>query len=100
MWLVVKVALCSSLLVPAVVAFQSPGFSGGRLAVTSEPAGAKILVDDRSMPQLTNFTYSISAGKHTVSVKGGPGNLDCSDKPVSVSAGGSVTVLCSKAGWE
>jgi len=100
MWLTIEMSLCWSLLCPTAMSFQSPGFGGARLAITSKPPGAKILINDKTMPQVTDFTYVVSPGNYTVSVIGGTGNLNCADKPVSVSSGQEVTVTCSGNGWE
>ena len=42
-----------------------PGICAGRLVITSKPTGAKILINDKTMPQVTDFAYVVSPGKYT-----------------------------------
>jgi hypothetical protein len=82
---------------------QSPGFSGGKLVINSEPTGAVIAINGRNMGQTDN-TFVVSQGRYVVEVTGGPGNLqNCSGshaKAVPVNAGNSVTVTCTNSGWQ
>lgn len=98
MRLTIEMSLCWGLICPSIMPSQSPGL--GRLVITSKPTGAKIFINDKPMQQLTDFTYVISPGDYKVKVTDGTGNLNCLDKPVSVSPGQEVTVLCTEKGWE
>ena len=97
-WLAVKVSLCWGLFGPSAMLLQSPVF--GRLIVASEPTGAKIIIDGNMQQQVTNFTYVVGPGTYTVAVTGGPGNLNCSGRNVTVSANAAVTVTCTASGWQ
>jgi hypothetical protein len=102
---VLELSLCPLFDHPSALLLQSPGFAIGKLVVQSSPdQGASISVDGKSYQQLTNATFVVSPGNHTVEVAGGPDSLaNCSGtnaKRVTVPQGGTVTVICAKSGWQ
>jgi PEGA domain len=88
---------CWLLLLAAALSAQSPK-QPGKLAITSVPKGASILVNGSKMGQ-TDATFVVSSGNYRVSVTGGAGNLNCATKSVTVSAGSTVDLNCSATGW-
>jgi hypothetical protein len=97
-WLAANLSLCWSLSGQPAMLLQSPVF--GRLTVASDPAGAKITIDGTPRQEVTNFTYVVGPGNYTVAVSGGPGNLTCPARSVSVSANTEATVTCTAKGWQ
>jgi hypothetical protein len=89
-------AFCLMVVMPSA-ALQSPGL--GRLAINSKPPGASIAVNGKAMNQATDATFVVGAGKYTVAVSGGPGNLNCAPKEFAIVAGQMKTVTCSSSGW-
>jgi len=96
----IEASLCWALLGSHAVLPQSPNFGGGRLVVKSDPKGARIVINDRQMPQGTDFTYVVGPGTYKVAVLGGAGNLNCSQKSVQVASGATVTLTCTAKGWQ
>lgn len=70
-----------------------------KLLVQSTPKGASITIDKRATKQVTDYTFVVSPGRHTVVVIGA--NLPKCSKPlqVSVASGSVTTVSCTEAGW-
>jgi hypothetical protein len=66
----------------------------GRLEITSTPPGASITINNQSRPERTNVSLVVSPGNYTVSITGGPGNLNCQPQAVSVQGGKTVRVTC------
>jgi hypothetical protein len=66
----------------------------GFLHITSTPPGANILIKGNLRPELTDVTLVVYPGQYGVSVRGGPGNLNCPEKIFQVSAGQTVEVSC------
>jgi hypothetical protein len=95
-----ELSVCLALFCPSAAHVQSPGFGGGRLVIQSLPVGAHIFINDKPERQVTNFTYVVGQGSYKISVTGGPGNLKCADRQVSVTSGNTVTVTCTAKGWQ
>ena len=93
-----KTALYCLLPLAGVLIAQTPK-RPGKLTVTSTPKGAAIFVNGKQMGQSTDASFVISPGTYKVSVSGGAGNLNCAVKSVQVTAGGSIEVNCTSAGW-
>jgi hypothetical protein len=99
-WLAIELSIGWALLRPPALELQSPGFDGGKLEINSVPEGANISINGKTAQQRTNTTYVVSPGSYKVAVTGGPGNLNCGEKSVSVSSGSTVTVTCTSKGWQ
>jgi hypothetical protein len=93
----IKLFLCWAMLCPPVLPLQAPSL--GRLVIASDPPNATITINDKVMSQPTDSTFVVGPGTYSVAVKGGPGNLSCAAKNIAISAGQSVKVTCTKAGW-
>jgi hypothetical protein len=91
--------LCCAFLSQPSMLLQAPS-QPGRIAISSTPSGAYITIDGQRMNQLTDATFVASQGTHNVSVIGGPGNLNCSERKFQVSSGQVTKVYCSEKGWE
>lgn len=89
---------CWLLLLAAALSAQSPK-QPGKLTISSVPKGASISLNGSKMGQPTDATFVVSPGNYRVSVTGGAGNLNCPTKSVTVSAGSTVDLNCSAAGW-
>ena len=92
-----KGAFCWWFLVAAALPGQSPR-QPGKLAISSVPKGASICVNGNKMGQATDATFVVSAGNYRVSASGGAGNLNCTSKSVTVSAGELADLNCTAAG--
>src|SRR5215467_13797185 len=91
----IAVILCWACLLPAPASWPLPP-QLGKLQITSTPQGAGITLDGQTMNQKTNATFVVQAGKHVVSVNGGPGALSCLNQTVWVSADATTPVDCLK----
>jgi hypothetical protein len=81
-----------------VFRWQSPGLA--RLIVTSTPPGAKITLNGNEVQRPTNATLVVGPGKYKIAVTGGPGNVNCGEKEVTVVAGKDVALSCTSSGWQ
>jgi hypothetical protein len=99
-WLAIELSLAWSFVRPQAMLLQSAGFGGGRLVIESTPQGANIFINGKQEREVTNFTYVVGQGSYTVKVTGGPGNLQCGDKSVTVHSGNVITVHCTAKGWQ
>lgn len=70
----------------------TPAARVGRIAVTTEPAGARVSVDGRVKGAAPLTLVDLPAGEHTVSVAGDAGTLE---RRVVVEAGGTTSVVFS-----
>ena len=87
-----------ALLFPALLSPQRPP-APGKLSVTSTPPGAAIVIDDQPMGRQTDFTFVVSPGTHSVSLKS-PSLPKCANpRRVSVRSGSTVSINCSAGGW-
>jgi hypothetical protein len=66
----------------------------GFLHITSTPPRANIFINGNQRPELTDVTLVVYPGQYKVSIRGGPGNLNCPEKVFQVSAGQTVEVSC------
>lgn len=102
--LAIELSLCWTFVRPAALLLQSPGFSGGKLRIESDPQGASISINGKRFQQLTNSTFVVSQGDYKVEVSGSPGNLqNCSGdhaRNVHVEAGKTVTLTCTASGFQ
>ena len=90
--------LCCLLLFQAPLSSQRPE-TPGRLTVRSTPPAAIITIDDQDTNQVTPFTFVVSPGDHSVSLKS-PSLPDCKKpKKVTVSSGAVTSVSCTAEGW-
>jgi len=92
-----------ALLAPAGVVSQGPP-SPAKLVISSEPAGAVIVINGQRMQQHTDATFYVSSGTYTVSVASP--TLSCSSpigetlpsQPgavrVKVSSGQTAAIMC------
>lgn|SRR5208283_493474 len=69
----------------------------GRLIVTSDPPGATITIDNRQMNRPTPFTFAVSPGQHSVSVKGE--GMYCAGS-LNVQSGTAKPAHCTARGWD
>jgi len=92
-----KIAVCCAAVFASVVVGQSPGL--GRLVIASNPSGARITVNGKAMQQATDATFVVGPGKYAVTVNGGPGNLNCPAKEITITPGQDSRMTCTKAGW-
>ncbi len=96
-----ELALCCLFLFPGLLRSQMPQ-RPGRLNVTSAPPGATVTIDNRQMSRPTPFTFVLSPGRHSVSVRG----KDEAGKEVycaaslDVSSGTTKRVHCTARGWD
>jgi len=87
-----------SLLLSSAMSSQMPA-PLGKLHITSIPAGAIITINGMKRNELTDVTLAVYPARYTVSVTGGPGNLNCLDKAVDVRSGQQAEVKCTDRGW-
>lgn len=92
-----EIVLCSLLLIPALLSSQRPP-APGKLSVTSTPSGATITIDNQSTGKETDFTFVVSPGDHSVSVKK-DALPNCVTKMVTVTSGSVVLINCTATGW-
>jgi hypothetical protein len=91
-----ELALCCALLFAGLLRSQTPQ-PPGRLSVTSDPPGATITIDDQQMNRQTPFTFAISPGQHSVSVRGK--DMYCAAS-LNVQSGAAKSVHCTARGWD
>ena len=87
------------LLLPALLLSQRPP-TPGKLSVTSDPTGAAIKIDGKSMGRSTPFTFIVSPGGHTLVLEGESVPQPCATPTtVTVRSGSTASIRCSSAGW-
>ena len=94
-----ELALLAALiqLLPAAADSQMPP-QLGRLVVSSEPAGAVVSINGKSVAQRTNATFLVSLGSYSISVSSPDSSLKCTGT-FPVSGGQTVSCDCSANGW-
>lgn len=93
-----KLAACCLFLFPAILSSQRPP-QPGRLFVTSTPSGAAILIDGQRTGKMTDFTFLVSPGNHSLTLSQ-PGLQKCAVKTnVLVRSGYTASIGCTSAGW-
>ena len=98
---VLELALCCLFLFPGLLRSQMPQ-KPGRLTVTSEPPGATVNIDNRRMSRQTPFTFVLSPGRHSVSVRGkdqAGKDMNCTAS-LDIAGGAAKSVHCTAKGWD
>jgi len=94
-------ALCCLGLFPGLLVSQMPE-KPGRLTVESTPAGATVTIDQQQMGRRTPYTFVVSPGQHSLSVRGkdeAGKEIDC-QASLYIGAGAARSVHCTARGWE
>jgi hypothetical protein len=65
-----------------------------RLVIKSNPEGATITIDGKTMSQKTNATFVVSPGTHYVSINSAGGNPTCPKRDYVVEPGQTLEVHC------
>ncbi len=96
--LAVKMCLCGGLFCQYAMLSQPPAFN--KLVINSDPTGAKISINGNQRAEVTPQTYVVGPGRYTVSVSGGPKNLNCQFQPVTATSGSTFTFNCTVSGQQ
>ncbi len=94
-----ELALGCVLFFPALLSPQRPQLPG-KLSIASMPPGANITIDNQATGRVTDFTFGVSPGMHSVKLTGKAPKQCAEAKFVTVAAGGFASVLCTSMGWE
>jgi hypothetical protein len=87
------------MLLPTGLEAQMPP-QPGKLVIYSVPEGAVVTINSQEQQQHTNATFIVSPGNYQVSVTNSNPALNCPSKPVSVSAGQTISLTCTSGGWK
>jgi len=79
--------LFSALLIAPAASPQMPP-RPGKLHLTSNPTGQRIIINKQLRPEVTESTLIVSPGTYTVQIG------DCQEQPVSVASGVTMEVHC------
>jgi len=74
----------------------------GKLVISSDPAGAVVTINGQQQSQHTNATFIVSPGTYPIRVQSSNPNFTCvkeGENSVHVSAGQTVFLTCTSAGW-
>lgn len=93
-----RIFLAPALLFPAALQPQMPP-QPGRLVILSEPPGATVTINQKTVTQKTNASLVVSPGTYTVTVTSPNPKFSC-QKTVAVSSGQTVTSDCTATGWK
>lgn len=96
--LTMRIVLRCFLLFPLALLSQMPP-QPAKLVIKSNPSGARITINGRSMTQRTDVTFLVSPGTYGVAASGDSGNPNCAERKVQVWSGQTATLTCDKAVW-
>jgi hypothetical protein len=99
---VLPLTIDAGLIVRQYVDFGAPAGATGKLEITSEPAGAEVVVDGTPRGTTPLIVADVAPGSHTIAIGSGPSTVM---RVVEVTAGATASVVVSiaptegAAGW-